>query len=190
MLPTWYPALVALHLIFMVTFFASTFCLLRLFIVHRGALAAWEPERTILTKHSLSMGKTLLYIVAWPSLILMVVFGAWMIWLSPALLVQPWIQAKLGLTALLVAYHMVNQRTYAKFRTGEKVWSTNALRIWTQGSVFLLFVLVFLSAFRQVQWYIGVLGLLLLSLLLFATIRTLGRNESERKHAETGKRGA
>ncbi len=187
MLPTWYPALVALHLIFMVTFFAGTFCLLRLFVVHRQALARWEPDRGILSKHCQSMERTLLYVVTWPSLLLLLGFGAWMVWLQPGLLAEPWMQAKLGISALLFAFQLTDQRIYGKLGRGERTWPVFTLRLWTQCSVLLLVILVFLSAFKDVQWYIGGLGLLLLALLLLAAVKGFGRKAPEVKDVETGK---
>ena len=86
MLPDWYPALVAMHIICMVAFFASSFCLLRLFLLHRQTAAVPEPGRALLAKQHLAMGWSLLYLVAWPSLLLLIAFGAWMTWLQPGLL--------------------------------------------------------------------------------------------------------
>lgn len=188
MVPPWYPALVALHLVFMVTFFAGTFCLLRLFIYHRQALARWEPDRGILSKQFGRMERTVLYWVAWPSLFLMILFGAWMTWLQPGLLAAPWMQAKLGLTALVFAYHLVDQGIYGRLRRGEKVWGIYALRSWTQGSVLLLVTVIFLSTYKQVEWYVGILGLLVLALMLFTAVRGFGSKEP--KDVEEGKPGA
>lgn len=190
MAPSWYPALVALHLIFMVTFFSGTFYLVRLFVMHRQALALWEPDRSILLKQYGKMEKTLLYIVAWPSLLLMAGFGVWMAWLEPAVLKAPWMQAKLGLVALLFAYHLADQRIYGKLRRGEKVWRIYVLRVWVQGSVLLLFAIVFLSTFKEVQWYWGLLGLLVLAMLLFTALRAFGGKGTEGKDAEAGKPSA
>ncbi len=189
MLPTWFPALVALHLIFMVTFFAGSFYLVRLFIFHRQALARWEPDRGILTKQFGLMERQLLYLVAWPSLLLMIGTGAWMVWLEPGTLKAPWMQAKLGATALLFAYHLVDQRIYGKLARGETVWAVLTLRLWTQCSVLLLVAIVFLSAFKDVQWYIGALGLLVLALLLFTAIKAFGGKNPGEPHAQEGKHG-
>lgn len=190
MLPTWFPALVALHIIFTVTFFAGAFYLLRLFIFHRQALARWEPDRGILSKQYVLMERQLLYLVAWPSLLLVIGTGAWMVWLQPGTLTAPWMQAKLGASSLLFAYHLLNQRIYGKLRRGEKVWPVFALRLWTQCAVLLLVIIVFLSTFKDVQWYIGVLGLLVLGLLLFTAIKAFGSNEPGAKDAQEGKPGA
>ncbi len=185
MLPDCYPALVALHIIFMVTFFAGTFYLVRLFILHRQALNREEPVRAILTKQYGVMERQLLYIVAWPSLLLMIFFGIWMIWLDLSLVQESWIQAKLGVTALLIGYHLVDQRIYRRLQSGMLNWRTYALRIWVQGSVLLLVAAVFLSTFKKVQWYLGLLGLVVLAMLLFLAIRAFSGKEEKHEDVET-----
>lgn len=177
MLPSWHPALVALHIICMTTFFSGTFLLLRALARQRQILAKEEPERTILDKEYRSLGRTPLYLVAWPSLVLLILSGAGMVWLRPGLLAEPWMQAKLGLTALLFAYHLVNHRIYRKVQQGGEGWGSFALGIWAQGAVLMLVVAVFLSTFKEVDWYIGVLGLVVLAVMLYAAIRGLGGKE-------------
>ena len=115
-----YPIIKALHIIFMVTFFAGTFYIVRLFIYHREALTKFEPDRTILVKQFALMEHRLWNYITWPSLVLMTAFGVWMLVLNPGLLQQPWMHAKLGLVALLIAYHMVNQRIFASLRRNEQ----------------------------------------------------------------------
>lgn len=184
LLPSWYPALPALHIIFMVTFFSGTFYLLRVLVLHRQALGRPEPERSILAGQFARMVRVPLYVVAWPSLLLLVLTGAWMAWLRPALLAEAWLQAKLGLTALLFAYHLVNQRLCRKLgATGG--WGLLALRAWAQGAVLMLLIAVFLSTFREVQGYIGILGLLVLALIIWTAVRGNGTKTKER-HAEGG----
>lgn len=171
---SWYPVVLSLHLIFMVTFFSGTFYLMRLFIFHRDALALWEPDRTILITQYKTMERPLLYVVAWPSILMMVGTGALMLWWEPGLLMQPWMQAKLGLVALLIAYHLTNQRLYSRLGRNEGSWPSYGLRLWVQGSVILLFALVFLSTMKNVQWYVGLLGLAVLVVLLLSAVKFFG----------------
>lgn len=185
MLPSWYPALVAVHLIAMVTFFAATFCLLRSFLTNRQAQRSPEPDRSILARHSLAPAGNLLHAVGWPSLVLLLLTGGWMAALQPALLAEPWIQAKLGLLALLTAFHVVDQRLHAALHRGERSWGANALRLWALCALLLLVAVVTLSTFRKLQWYLGLLGLLILALLLYTAIKGSSRKEPA-DHAQTG----
>ncbi|HMN04725.1 MAG TPA: CopD family protein [Flavobacteriales bacterium] len=184
MLPSWYPALVAVHIIAMATFFTGTFVVLRGFVLHRKALSKPEPLRTTLALEHVSAGSVPLYMVAWPSLLLLIITGAWMIGLRPDLLAEAWVQAKLGLMALLFAYHLVNQRIYRKMQADGTGWGLFTLRIWAQGALLMMIVAVFLSTFRQVDWYIGVLGLVVLAVLLFAGVRGMGSRDDGPDAAE------
>ena len=177
MLPDRYPALVAVHTLCMVAFFSGTFHVLRVLVRHGQAVSKQEPERSVLVRQCLSMGRTPLYLIAWPSLLLLVLTGGWMVWLHPALLAEAWVQAKLGLAALLFAYHVVIHRLYRKLCRDEAGWGPFTVRIWAQGAVLMLIVAVFLSTFKHVDWYIGVLGLLVLAVLLYTAVRSKGDRE-------------
>jgi protoporphyrinogen IX oxidase len=162
----WYPSIKALHIIFMVTFFAGTFYIVRLFIYHKEALAKLEPERGILSKQLALMERKLWYIITWPSLVLMTLFGTWMLVMNPGLLQQPWMHAKLGLVALLIVYHFVNQRIYKQAQAHAIPWSSFKLRLWNEGATLVLFGVVFLVILKKLEWYYGLIGLVILGAVL------------------------
>lgn len=161
----------------MVAFFSATFLVLRVLIRHGQAASGEEPERSILMRHFLAMGRTPLYLIAWPSLLLMIITGGWMVWFTPSLLAEAWMQAKLGLTALLSAYHVVNHGLYRKLGRGGNGWGTLTLFVWAQGAALMLLVAVFLSTFKEVDWYIGVLGLVVLAVMLYVAFRAIGAKD-------------
>ncbi|MFN8352332.1 MAG: CopD family protein [Flavobacteriales bacterium] len=167
---TWYPVIKSLHLIFMVTFFAGTFYIVRLFIYHREALSTWEPDRTILCRQLMLMERKLWYIITWPSLVLMFAFGLWMFVLNPALIKQPWMHAKLGFIALLFAYHFKNHALFLRARRNEVPWSSFALRLWNEGATVVLFAVVFLAVIKRLDWQYGALGLVVLLLVLLLAV--------------------
>ena len=70
-----YLYLKALHIIFVVTWFAGLFYIVRLFIYHTEALAKNEPERSILSDQLAIMTKKLWYIIAWPSAVITLIMG-------------------------------------------------------------------------------------------------------------------
>ncbi|MEO7080177.1 MAG: CopD family protein, partial [Flavobacteriales bacterium] len=104
--------------------------------------------------------------------------------LDLSLVQESWMQAKLGVTALLIGYHLVDQHIYRKLQNGVMVWHTFALRIWVQGSVLLLVAAVFLSTFKKVQWYLGLLGLVVLAVLLFVAIKAFSGKEEKQEDVE------
>ena len=66
------------------------------------------------------------------------------------------------------------------------VWNTPTLRIWVQGSVILLVAAVFLSTFKTVQWYLGILGLVVLAGLLFLAIKGFSKKDEVQEDVEAG----
>jgi protoporphyrinogen IX oxidase len=168
--PDRYAALQALHTIFMVTFFAGTFYVLRMFVHHREALAKWEPDRTILSKQFIGMERRAWYGVTWPSFLLFVLFGVWMFVLQPALIKQSWMHAKLGLVALLLLYHFVNHGLYQKAQRNEVNWSTFRLRLWNMGGLLVLCAVVFLATIKKLDGVYGAIGLLVMGAVIVGSI--------------------
>ena len=161
-----YAIVKALHIIFMVTFFAGTFYIVRLFIYHKEALSKFEPDRTILSRQLIVMERKLWYIITWPSLVLMLIFGLWMFAMHPMLIKQPWMHAKLGIIALIFVYHFKNHGILLKARNNDLPWSSFRLRLWNEGATIMLFAVVFLAVLKRLDWKYGVVGLLVLGLVL------------------------
>ena len=68
----------SLHIIFIVTWFAGLFYLVRLFIYHTEAHQKQEPDRSILISHFKLAEKRLFFGITYPSMILTYIFGFWM----------------------------------------------------------------------------------------------------------------
>ena len=65
----------ALHIIFIVTWFAGLFYIVRLFIYFAETSNKPEPEKTILQKQYSIMQKRLWYGITYPSAIITLIFG-------------------------------------------------------------------------------------------------------------------
>jgi putative membrane protein len=180
-----YPIIKALHIIFMVTFFAGTFYIVRLFIYHQEARLKWEPDRTILMNQFALMERRLWYFITWPSVVLMTLFGLWLLWLNPGLLKQPWMHAKLGLVALLLAYHGITHSLFLRIQRNLLQWSSFRLRLWNEGPTLVLFAVVFLVSIKELQWYYGAIGLVVLGGVIALGILQY-RRKRQRSDAETG----
>jgi len=98
----------ALHIIFMVTWFAGLFYLPRLFVYHAMASDAVSVERFKL------MERKLYYGIMTPGAVLTVVFGGWL-WLGYGI-GGGWLHAKLALVAILIGYHLYCGRLLRDFR--------------------------------------------------------------------------
>tara|TARA_B100001093_G_scaffold71235_1_gene61850 strand:- start:3449 stop:3979 length:531 start_codon:yes stop_codon:yes gene_type:complete len=162
----------ALHLIFVITWFAGLFYIPRLFIYHVEGLKKPKNEATILTKQFKIMERRLWYIITWPSAILTILFAAWLLILMPEWLTQPWMHLKLFFVALLLAYHVKTHKMFLNFQNDKVTYSSMYLRIWNEGATLLLFAIVFLVILKDsLHWIPGVLGFLGLAVVLFFGIR-------------------
>ena len=102
----YYNYIKALHLIFVITWFAGLFYIPRLFIYHIEGLKKSKNEAAILTAQFKIMQKRLWYIITWPSAILSILFAIWLLVLMPEWLAQPWMHLKLFFVFLLIVYHL------------------------------------------------------------------------------------
>ena len=102
------PWIKAWHVIFMVTWFAGLFYLPRLFVYHASAKDSAGIERFRVMERRLFAIMTI-------GAGLTAAFGIWLLVINPALLHAGWMNAKLALLGLLVAYHVWCWRLLADF---------------------------------------------------------------------------
>jgi len=98
----------ALHIIFVVTWFAGLFYLPRLFVYHAQATDALGIERFKIMERKLYHG------IITPSAILAVALGIWL-WLGYGPWGR-WLHVKLVLVAILVGYHLYCGKLLADFK--------------------------------------------------------------------------
>ncbi len=162
----------ALHLIFVITWFAGLFYVPRLFINQIEASLKPSPEKEILTTAFKLMTKRLWYIITWPSAILATIFAVWLLILFPIWLQQPWMHVKLSFVLLLFIYHLKNQQMFKQFQRDEIKYTSNFMRIWNEGATIILFAVVFLVILKTtISWVYGVLGIIGLGVLLMLGIK-------------------
>ncbi len=89
----------ALHIVFMVTWFAGLFYLPRLFVYHALAQDRISIERFKVMERKLYWG------IMTPGAVLTVALGLWL-WLGWFRGATSWLHAKLALVALLAGYHL------------------------------------------------------------------------------------
>jgi protoporphyrinogen IX oxidase len=156
----------ALHIIFVVTWFAGLFYVVRLFIYHREALDLPEPNKTILTDQYKIMAKRLWYGITWPSCVLTIVFGSSLLPMFLPLKGQPWLHAKLFLVLLLFLYHLRCGSIYKQLNENKITFSSKGLRVWNEVATLFLVSIVFLVVLKSM---IG-LGHALLGLFTLAAV--------------------
>ncbi|MVX35460.1 CopD family protein [Myroides sp. LoEW2-1] len=166
----------ALHIIFVVCWFAGLFYIVRLFVYYAETKDMPELQSSILREQYTIMTNRLWNIITWPAAILATIFGAWMLVEQPFWLQQPWMHVKLLFVALLFVYHytchlfvkQINDRTLTK--------TSSFFRIWNEGATIILFSVVFLVILKSaVNWIFGVVGIVGLSILLMLGIKLYKR---------------
>lgn len=149
----------ALHIIFVVSWFAGLFYIVRLFIYHTEAQERSEVEKNVLSKQFIEMEKKLWWIITTPAMILTIVFGTWMILLNPSYLQMPWMHIKLGFVGLLLIYHFVCQKIMVDLKNNQFKWKSNGLRIWNEVATLALVAIVFLVVLKnELTWWKGTVG--------------------------------
>jgi len=101
----------ALHVVFVVTWFAGLFYLPRLYVYHAVTTDAPGLQRFVV------MERRLFFIMSLGALLAMLL-GIAMIIVAPGYLAQGWLRAKLLLVALLVGYHFWCYRLMLALRAG------------------------------------------------------------------------
>jgi len=134
----------ALHLIFMVTWFAGLFYLPRLFVYHAMA----EDEASI--DRFKVMERKLFFGIMTPGALLTLVFGIALLMGYSAEWVKAnsWIHAKLGLIALLVIYHVWCGKLLIDFKHNKNKHGHIWYRWFNEFPVLLLFAIVILATVR------------------------------------------
>ena len=160
----------SLHLIFVITWFAGLFYIVRLFVYHAEAKQKPQPEQDILIKQYQIMQYRLWYIITWPSAVLASVFAFWMLFfteIGQGWLQQPWMHVKLAFVLLLYLYHLKCHQIFKNLQKNEVKQSSNFFRIWNEGATIILFAVVFLVILKNaINWIYGVIGIFVFSIVI------------------------
>src|SRR5450631_682556 len=120
----------SLHIIFIVTWFSGLFYIVRLFIYNAEAAEKTGPEKSVLQRQFRIMIRRLWLGITWPSAILTLIFGPWMMYLMGS--APAWLQVKIGFVVLLYAYHFSLQYIFRQQMRGVFRYSSQQLRIWNE----------------------------------------------------------
>lgn len=180
----YYNYIKALHLIFVITWFAGLFYIPRLFVYQIEAFHKPSPEKEILGKQLKLMAKRLWFIITWPSAILAIVFAIWLMILVPSWIEQGWMHVKLAFVVLLIMYHIKTHMYFKQLQNDEVKVTSNFMRMWNEGATFILFAVVFLVILKSsINWIFGVIGLFVLALLIMLGYRFYKRVRSKNPDA-------
>lgn len=176
----YYNYIKALHLIFVITWFAGLFYIPRLFIYHIEASEKPAPEKDILSTQLKLMTKRLWFIITWPSAILATLFAIWLLILVPGWLQMPWMHVKLTFVVLLIAYHLKTHHIFAQMQQDKITWTSTQMRLWNEVSTLILFAVIFLVILRDaLNWIYGVVGIFVLAGMLMLGVKIYKRLRSK-----------
>ncbi len=167
-----YLYLKAIHIIFVVSWMAGLFYVVRLFIYHTEAQDRVEVEKKVLSDQFEIIERKLFNIITTPAMILTLLAGIAMVYINPDWLKQSWLHVKLGFVLGLVVYHFICQHMMLQMRKGIYKFTSTQLRIWNEVATILLFAIVFLAVLKNaLSWIFGVIGLLVFSLIIMSAVK-------------------
>jgi putative membrane protein len=170
----------ALHIIFIVTWFAGLFYMPRLLIYFVEAADKPEPEKSILQTQLALMQRRLWYGITWPSAVLTLVLGLSTWYQYGGFPV--WLHYKLGFVVLLYIYHFWCHAIFAQQQRGQIRYSSLQLRVFNEIATIFLVAIVFLVVLKNalsMLW--GLAWLVLLILVLLFAIRLYRRARESRR---------
>ena len=181
-----YNYLKSLHIIFIVTWFAGMFYIVRLFIYNTEANEKPEPEKSILQKQFGVMIKRLWLGITWPSSIATMILGPTVMFMGGwhKLLFDAsgrWLLVKLIFVILLFAYHDSLHAMYKQQSKGIFKHTAQKLRIWNEVATIFLVAIVMLATVKQsISFVWGLVGLIGFVIILMSAIR-IYKSARERK---------
>jgi len=135
-----YLTIKALHLIAVVAWFAGLFYLPRLFVYHLENPRA--AAMFMLMERRLSLA------IMTPAAIAAILCGIILLALNPAFLQQGWMHAKLGLVALLIAYHISLEAFRRRLAAGTCRQGARFFRFYNEVPTLFLILIVLLAVLQ------------------------------------------
>ena len=170
----------SIHIIFVVSYFAGLFYIVRLLIYHTEALQGEEgQERDILHKQYSFMEERLWNIITVPALVIVLVSGIYLLWAFQWMfLTQGWMHIKLLGIVLLLAYHYWSWRTLKELQRGETRYSSVKLRMANEVATLLLFAIVFAVVLKDLflqYWWATLLSFVAMGALIMAVVKIVNK---------------
>ena len=160
----------ALHIIFIVTWFAGLFYMPRLLVYNTEASEKTSEAQEVLRSQFSIMMKRLWFGITWPSAILTLILGL-TTWYKLGITPQ-WLVVKLVFVVGLYLYHFSLHILLQQQLRGEFRYSSQRLRVWNEIATIFLVAIVMLVVVKQnisLVWGLG--GLVIFIIILMSAIR-------------------
>ncbi|KQM34168.1 CopD family protein [Chryseobacterium sp. Leaf201] len=177
-----YTIIKALHIIFMVSYFAGIFYLVRIFVYYKDTDGFPEEKKKILREQYIFMAGRLWNIITVPAGIIMAVCGLVMIFLNTGLMKTPWFHLKLTFLVGLAFYHYWCWKKVLELKKlgGATLGTANIkLRQANEIATFILFLVVFTVILKNgviEYWWQLITGFFVLVFLIMMTVKLVNKN--------------
>lgn len=162
----------ALHIIFIVNWFAGMFYMPRLFIYNTEANEKEEPTKNILQQQFTVMMKRLWYGITFPSAILTLILGPLVWYQLYNFYIPDWLAVKLAFVFFLYLYFFSLHIIFKQQIKGVFKYTSQQLRIWNEVATIFLVAIVMLAVVKESMSFIwGITGLVAFVILLMSAIK-------------------
>ena len=176
-----YTIIKAIHIIFMVSYFAGIFYLVRLFVYYKDTDEFEENKKQVLREQYVFMARRLWNIITVPAGVIMLISGVVLVYLNFGLMKTPWFHLKLTFLVGLALYHYWCWKRILQIKTlnGNILPIANIkLRQANEIATFILFLVVFTVILKSMVisfWWQLIVGFILLVLLIMTTVKLVNK---------------
>ena len=178
-----YTIIKAIHIIFMVSYFAGIFYLVRLFVYYKDTDSFEDQKKQILREQYIFMARRLWNIITVPAGIIMLASGLTMIILNFGLMKTPWFHLKLTFLIGLACYHFWCWKKVLQMKTlaGKTLPIANIkLRQANEIATFILFLVVFTVILKPMvieYWWQLIVGFFVLVFAIMMTVKLVNKKK-------------
>lgn len=179
-----YTVIKAIHLIFMVSYFAGIFYLVRLFVYYKDTDEFEEVKKKVLREQYVFMARRLWNIITVPAGVIMLASGLTMIFLNFGLMKTPWFHLKLTFLVGLAVYHYWCWKRVLQLKSlgGDAMPLKNLkLRQANEIATFILFLVIFTVILKSLvieYWWQLITGFVVLVVLIMGTVKLVNKRKS------------
>ena len=180
----------ALHIIFMVSYFAGIFYLVRIFVYYKDTDDFESPKKEVLREQYVFMARRLWNIITVPAFVLMTIFGIWMLFYYfpefPLLKITkplPWFYVKIIFLIGLFIYHYWCWKKVLEIKNlnGKELPTANLkLRQSNEIATFLLFLVVFVAILKSLAleyWWQLIVGFFVIVFVIMMTVKLVNKKK-------------
>lgn len=178
-----YSIIKAFHIVFIISYFAGIFYLVRIFVYYKDTDEFEETKRKILREQYVFMVRRLWNIIIIPAGIIMLATGITMIILNFGLMKTPWFHLKLTFLVGLAIYHYWCWKKINEIKNlhGTDLSTPNLkLRQANEISTFIVFLVVFTVILKSMvieNWWQLIAGFFVLVFLIMMTVKMVNKKK-------------